>query len=151
VQVDPAELFTSDLPSGLMNRGAFGEISAKLSPLPESAHLDQCTSRCCIASGAGAIGGKIKTSRGTNWGYANQVCCRSQKEKSIGKFVPKFSTIFPAEQVLLRHQFGTGSEFIIYLMRTAPRGKCLLSFWWMVQDDDLAGSISFWLPWIKGH
>jgi transcriptional regulator with XRE-family HTH domain len=36
VQVDPAELFTSDLPSGSMNRGAFGEISAKLSPLPES-------------------------------------------------------------------------------------------------------------------
>jgi transcriptional regulator with XRE-family HTH domain len=35
VQVDPAELFTSDLPSGAMNRGAFGEISAKLSPLPE--------------------------------------------------------------------------------------------------------------------
>jgi hypothetical protein len=36
VQVDPAELFTSDLPTGSMNRGAFGEISAKLSPLPES-------------------------------------------------------------------------------------------------------------------
>jgi transcriptional regulator with XRE-family HTH domain len=36
VQVDPAELFTSDLPSGSMNRGAFGEISAKLSSLPES-------------------------------------------------------------------------------------------------------------------
>ena len=36
VQVDPAELFTSDLPKGSMNRGAFGEISAKLAPLPES-------------------------------------------------------------------------------------------------------------------
>jgi transcriptional regulator with XRE-family HTH domain len=36
VQVDPAELFTSDLPKGSMNRGAFGEISAKLLPLPES-------------------------------------------------------------------------------------------------------------------
>jgi hypothetical protein len=36
VQVDPAELLTSDLPSGAMNRGAFGEISAKLSSLPES-------------------------------------------------------------------------------------------------------------------
>jgi transcriptional regulator with XRE-family HTH domain len=36
VQVDPAELFTSDLPKGSMNRGAFGEISPKLSPLPES-------------------------------------------------------------------------------------------------------------------
>jgi transcriptional regulator with XRE-family HTH domain len=36
VQVDPAELFTSDLPTGSMNRGAFGEISAKLAPLPES-------------------------------------------------------------------------------------------------------------------
>jgi transcriptional regulator with XRE-family HTH domain len=35
VQVDPAELFTSDLPNGTMNRGAFGEISAKLSSLPE--------------------------------------------------------------------------------------------------------------------
>ena len=30
VQVDPAELFTSHLPSGVMNRGAFGEITAKL-------------------------------------------------------------------------------------------------------------------------
>jgi transcriptional regulator with XRE-family HTH domain len=36
VQVDPAELFTSELPKGSMNRGAFGEISAKLSSLPES-------------------------------------------------------------------------------------------------------------------
>jgi hypothetical protein len=36
VQVDPAELFSSDLPSGAMNRGAFGEITAKLSTLPES-------------------------------------------------------------------------------------------------------------------
>lgn len=36
VQVDPAELFTSDLPSGAMNRGAFGEISAKLTSLPEA-------------------------------------------------------------------------------------------------------------------
>jgi hypothetical protein len=36
VQVDPAELFTSNLPTGLMSRGAFGEISAKLSSLPES-------------------------------------------------------------------------------------------------------------------
>jgi transcriptional regulator with XRE-family HTH domain len=36
VQVDPAELFTSDLPKGSMNRGAFGEISSKLSSLPES-------------------------------------------------------------------------------------------------------------------
>jgi transcriptional regulator with XRE-family HTH domain len=36
VQVDPAELFTSDLPKGSMNRGAFGEISAKLSSLPET-------------------------------------------------------------------------------------------------------------------
>ena len=35
VQVDPAELFTSELPKGSMNRGAFGEISAKLSTLPE--------------------------------------------------------------------------------------------------------------------
>jgi transcriptional regulator with XRE-family HTH domain len=36
VQVDPAELFTSELPKGSMNRGAFGEISAKLSSLPET-------------------------------------------------------------------------------------------------------------------
>jgi transcriptional regulator with XRE-family HTH domain len=36
VDVDPAELFTSDIPAGSMNRGAFGEISAKLAPLPES-------------------------------------------------------------------------------------------------------------------
>jgi transcriptional regulator with XRE-family HTH domain len=36
VQVDPAELFTSDLPKGSMNRGAFGEISTKLSSLSES-------------------------------------------------------------------------------------------------------------------
>ena len=35
VQVDPAELFTSDLPSGSLNRGALGEISARLSLLPE--------------------------------------------------------------------------------------------------------------------
>ena len=34
--VDPAELFTSNIPAGSMNRGAFGEISAKLSPLPET-------------------------------------------------------------------------------------------------------------------
>jgi transcriptional regulator with XRE-family HTH domain len=36
VQVEPAELFTSELPKGSMNRRAFGEISAKLSSLPES-------------------------------------------------------------------------------------------------------------------
>ena len=36
VEVDPAELFTNAIPSGAMNRGAFGEISAKLSSLPES-------------------------------------------------------------------------------------------------------------------
>jgi hypothetical protein len=36
VQVDPAELFTSELPKGSMNRGAFGEISAKLSSLSET-------------------------------------------------------------------------------------------------------------------
>jgi hypothetical protein len=35
VQIDPAELFTSELPKGSMNRGAFGEISAKLSSLPQ--------------------------------------------------------------------------------------------------------------------
>jgi transcriptional regulator with XRE-family HTH domain len=35
VGVDPAELFTSAIPAGSMNRGAFGEISAKLSSLPE--------------------------------------------------------------------------------------------------------------------
>jgi transcriptional regulator with XRE-family HTH domain len=35
VQVDPAELFTSNIPSGSMGQGAFGEISAKLSSLPE--------------------------------------------------------------------------------------------------------------------
>jgi transcriptional regulator with XRE-family HTH domain len=36
VQVDPAELFTSNIPAGSMSQGAFGEISAKLSPLSES-------------------------------------------------------------------------------------------------------------------
>jgi transcriptional regulator with XRE-family HTH domain len=36
VKVDPAELFTSELPKGSMTRGAFGEISAKLSSLPET-------------------------------------------------------------------------------------------------------------------
>jgi transcriptional regulator with XRE-family HTH domain len=36
VGVDPAELFTSDIPNGSLSRGAFGEISAKLSSLPES-------------------------------------------------------------------------------------------------------------------
>jgi transcriptional regulator with XRE-family HTH domain len=36
VQVDPAELFTSNLLTGSMSKGAFGEISAKLSTLPES-------------------------------------------------------------------------------------------------------------------
>jgi transcriptional regulator with XRE-family HTH domain len=36
LDVDPAELFTSDLPSGSMRRGAYGEIAAKLSSLPES-------------------------------------------------------------------------------------------------------------------
>ncbi|WP_082907890.1 helix-turn-helix domain-containing protein [Bradyrhizobium neotropicale] len=36
VQVDPAELFTSHLPAGSMNRGAFGEISSKLSSLSDS-------------------------------------------------------------------------------------------------------------------
>ena len=35
VQVDPAELFTSNIPAGSMSQGAFGEISAKLSSLPE--------------------------------------------------------------------------------------------------------------------
>jgi transcriptional regulator with XRE-family HTH domain len=35
VQVDPAELFTSNLPGGAMNRGAFGEISGKLTSLSE--------------------------------------------------------------------------------------------------------------------
>lgn len=35
VQVDSPELFTSNLPNGAMNQGAFGEISAKLSSLPE--------------------------------------------------------------------------------------------------------------------
>jgi hypothetical protein len=43
---------------------------------------------------AGAIDSKIKTSNWTNCGQANQVCYRSQKEKSIGKIVPKFSTNF---------------------------------------------------------
>jgi len=41
------------------------------------------------------IDSKIKTSSWTNCGQANQVCYRSQKEKSIGKVVPKFSTNFP--------------------------------------------------------
>ncbi len=36
VGVDPAELFTSDIRNGSMSRGAFGEISEKLSSLPES-------------------------------------------------------------------------------------------------------------------
>src|SRR5664280_2478993 len=36
VGVDPAELFTSNIPSGSLSQGAFGEISAKLSSLPES-------------------------------------------------------------------------------------------------------------------
>jgi transcriptional regulator with XRE-family HTH domain len=36
VQVDPAELFTSALPAGSLSQGAFGEISAKLSRLPET-------------------------------------------------------------------------------------------------------------------
>src|SRR5450759_456516 len=35
VGVDPAELFTSAIPAGSMNRGAFGEISAKLAPLTQ--------------------------------------------------------------------------------------------------------------------
>lgn len=36
VQVDPAELFTSDIPNGSMSLGVFGKISAKLSILSES-------------------------------------------------------------------------------------------------------------------
>jgi transcriptional regulator with XRE-family HTH domain len=36
VQVDPAELFTSDLPTGSFSRGAYAEITTKLSSLPES-------------------------------------------------------------------------------------------------------------------
>lgn len=35
VEIDPAELFTSNLPSGSLARGAFGEISAKLASLSE--------------------------------------------------------------------------------------------------------------------
>jgi hypothetical protein len=34
VEIDPAELYTSNLPSGSLSRGAFGEISAH-SSLPE--------------------------------------------------------------------------------------------------------------------
>jgi transcriptional regulator with XRE-family HTH domain len=34
--VDPAELFTNDIPAGSMRSGAFGEISAKLANLPEA-------------------------------------------------------------------------------------------------------------------
>jgi transcriptional regulator with XRE-family HTH domain len=36
LEIDPAELFTSNLTAGTMSRGAFGEISAKLSSLSES-------------------------------------------------------------------------------------------------------------------
>lgn len=36
VQVDPAELFTSSLPTGPMSQGVFGEISGRLASLPKS-------------------------------------------------------------------------------------------------------------------
>jgi len=36
VEVDPAEVFTSDIPTGAIKRGAFGEICAQLSDLSES-------------------------------------------------------------------------------------------------------------------
>jgi hypothetical protein len=93
VQVDPAELFTSDLPKGSMKRGAFGEISAKLSSLPET-DLVWISALLDVASGAGTIDSKIKPFGRTNCGEANQVCRRSKKEKSISKIVPKFSTNF---------------------------------------------------------
>jgi hypothetical protein len=84
LKFDPPELFTSELPNGSMNRGPFGQISAKLSSLPESdliwisALLDDALLR------GQAIDGKIKTPNGT-------ACRRSQKEKSR----PQVSTNFP--------------------------------------------------------
>lgn len=36
LDVDPAELFTSDLPSGSLRRGAYGEIAATLTSLDEA-------------------------------------------------------------------------------------------------------------------
>lgn len=77
VQVDPAELFTSNLPSGSMSRGAFGEISAKLSSLPESdLVMDRRTSGCGAGARARALG-KIKTSSRTNCDQADQASGRN--------------------------------------------------------------------------
>jgi hypothetical protein len=42
VDVDPAELFTSNIPGGSMSQGAFGEISAKLSPLGKANGSREC-------------------------------------------------------------------------------------------------------------
>ncbi|TKT71424.1 helix-turn-helix domain-containing protein [Afipia massiliensis] len=36
LKIDPAELFTSDLPTGSMSRGAYGQISAALAQLDEA-------------------------------------------------------------------------------------------------------------------
>lgn len=36
VDVDPAELFTNEIPSGSIRRGSFGEVSAKLAALSEN-------------------------------------------------------------------------------------------------------------------
>jgi transcriptional regulator with XRE-family HTH domain len=67
VQVDPAELFTSDLPNGSMNQGAFGEISAKLSSLPES-DLVWISALLDVALRREAGGRKIKTTCRANGG-----------------------------------------------------------------------------------
>jgi hypothetical protein len=62
-QVDSAELFTSNLPTGSMSQGAFGEISAKLSPLPESDLVwIKVLLDVAFLRGAGAIDSKIKAS-----------------------------------------------------------------------------------------
>jgi hypothetical protein len=66
VQVDPAELFTSELPKGSMNRGAFGEISAKLSPLPETDLIWISALLDVVAPGTGAVDGKTNRSAGRN-------------------------------------------------------------------------------------
>lgn len=36
VSVDPAELFTNQIPTGVMGSGAFGKISSRLATLPEA-------------------------------------------------------------------------------------------------------------------
>lgn len=36
LKLDPAELFSTEIPSGAINRGIFGEISSMLAPLPDA-------------------------------------------------------------------------------------------------------------------